>query len=163
GAVLIGVAVAANWMGVRVSARLQLGLASCLAALLAVAIATSIPHAHLANLRPFAPKGWLAVGSAATLLVWSFAGWETVTHLAAVVAVVVSLGTINAYLAAGSKLGAALGRDGGLPPWLARGSDAGGIPRRSLGVIAAMLALVLIVQLATRLDVNLMVRATTSC
>lgn len=72
-----------NYYGVRVSGRVQLGLAGVLVTLLAVAALGSIPHARWENLQPFAPHGWLAVGSAAALLVWSFAGWEAVTHLAA--------------------------------------------------------------------------------
>ncbi len=35
------------------------------------------------NLTPFAPHGWSAIGPAAAVLVWGFAGWEAVTHLAA--------------------------------------------------------------------------------
>src|SRR6266540_1387402 len=83
GVALVAVAVAANWVGLRLSGRLQLVLAALLAALLTAAIAASAPDARTANLYPFAPHGWFAVGGAAALLVWSFAGWETVTHLAA--------------------------------------------------------------------------------
>jgi hypothetical protein len=60
--------------------------------------------------------------------------------LAAAVALVVTLGTMNTFLASLAKLGAALGRDGALPSWLAHGSQAGEVPRRSLlaaGGIAA--------------------------
>ena len=32
---------------------------------------------------PFAPHGWCAIGPAAAVLVWGFAGWEAVTSLAA--------------------------------------------------------------------------------
>ncbi|HYT25504.1 MAG TPA: APC family permease, partial [Actinomycetota bacterium] len=190
------------------------------------AIATSAPHARSANLHPFAPHGWLAVGGAATLLVWSFAGWETVTHLAAefadpardlrrataaalaligalylglatdsvlvlgpqlervdaplavllasglggsvgtiaaVVAVVVTLGTMNAYVASAARLGAALGRDGALPRWLAKGAQAGEVPRRSLAAVAALTGLVLSGLLVTGADAHPLVLATTSC
>ncbi|WP_424706117.1 APC family permease [Kitasatospora acidiphila] len=77
--VLVGLG---NTYGVKVSGRFQLGLAGLLVALLVAAVATSLPHADLARLHPFAPHGWGAVGSAAALLVWSFAGWEAITHLA---------------------------------------------------------------------------------
>ncbi len=185
----------ANYFGVRMSGRVQLALAGVLVTLLIVAAAASLPHADFANLRPFAPHGWLAIGSAAALLVWSFAGWEAVTHLAgefrhprrdlprataaaivivgglylaiaaasilvlgatagdsdaplaellaigiggpmkgigAILAVLLTLGVMNTYHAGAAKLGAALGRDGALPGWLAHGSQAGEIPRRSL-------------------------------
>jgi amino acid efflux transporter len=189
---------AMNWLGLRVSGRVQLVIAGVLALLLAGATLVSLPHAELGNLTPFAPHGWLAVGSAAALLVWAFAGWEVVTSLSAeyrhpardigratavaiavisvlylgvafatvavlgddpgnaplsdllvlglgeaarpvitVVAVLLSLGALNAYFAGGARLGAALARDGSLPAWLAHGSTAGEVPRRSLSVIAA--------------------------
>jgi amino acid efflux transporter len=71
---LMATVTVANLLGIQVSARLQLALAGLLAALLAVAAATSLPHARLSNLHPFAPHGWAAVGTAAGLLVWGSAG-----------------------------------------------------------------------------------------
>ena len=44
-----------------------------------------------------------------------------------VVAVLLTIGAINAYFAGGARLGAALARDGALPAWLAR-LDAGEVP-----------------------------------
>jgi len=64
--------------------------------------------------------------------------------LAAVAALLLTLGTMNAYFAGAAKLGAALGRDGALPAWLAQGSRAGDVPRRSLFVIAGLAALALV-------------------
>jgi len=190
-----------NYFGIRISGRVQLALAGVLVLLLAVTAVASLPHADLSNLRPFAPHGWLAVGSAAALLVWSFAGWEAVTHLAAefrrpardlpratglaivivgglylaiaavsilvlgasagdteaplaellalslggpakivaaLVALLLTFGVMNTYHAGAAKLGAALGRDAALPAWLAQGSEAGTIPRRSLGLTLAL-------------------------
>jgi amino acid efflux transporter len=198
---LIAVVTLVNAFGVSVSGRVQLILTGLLVALLVVAVAASAPHARVANLHPFAPHGWSAVPRAAALLIWSFAGWEAITHLAgefrrpqrdmpraagiavavvgllylgvasatilvlgaaaetdpaplatllvigvgghasaiaAVAAVLLTFGTMNAYFAGASKLGAALGRDGALPVWLARGSNAGDVPRRSLGLLAVM-------------------------
>ena len=54
------------------------------------------------------------------------------------IAAIVSLGVLNAYLAAVGKLGAALGRDGDLPRWLSPGSQANEVPRRSLIVVLAI-------------------------
>jgi amino acid efflux transporter len=73
----------ANAFGVRVTGPMQLWLAGLLVVFLLTAIGLSAPHARLANLTPFAPHGWLAVGAAATMLVWCFAGWEAVTYLTA--------------------------------------------------------------------------------
>jgi amino acid efflux transporter len=225
-AMLMVVVTVANMGGLRVSGRLQLGLAGLLVTLLLVATVTSLPHARLSNLTPFAPHGWLAVGSAAALLVWSFAGWEAITHLAAdfrrperdlpraatiavvvvgvlylgvagatvlvlgpaagaspapladllvvgtggparvlaaLAAVLLTLGTMNAYYAGAAKLGAALGRDGALPAWLAAGSRAGEVPRRSLAVVSGSAALSLAVVTAAGVGVRPLVLLTTGC
>lgn len=53
----------------------------------------------------------------------------------ATIAGVVSLGVLNAYLAAIGKLGASLGRDGDLPRWFALGSEPDVVPRRSLVLV----------------------------
>ena len=74
--------VAANARGLRATARMQLGLAALLAVLLLVAVTSALPSARAANWTPFAPHGWLAIGTAANLLMLSFVGWEAVAHLA---------------------------------------------------------------------------------
>lgn len=213
-----------NTFGVTLSGRIQVLVAGLLVTFLVAAVCASLPHARLENLRPFAPHGWLAVGSAAGLLVWSFAGWEAITYLAAefrrpardmpkaatgalivigilyfavaaatilvlgpraaataaplalllsigfggpvkmlaaVVALLLTAGTMNAYFAGAAKLGAALGRDGALPPWFARGSEAGGIPRRSLLSLAGLTLIVLIAVELTHLRVEALVLMTT--
>ncbi|MGI5242869.1 APC family permease [Dactylosporangium sp. CA-139066] len=215
-----------NLGGVRVSGRLQLGLAGLLIALLLTATITALPHAHTANLHPFAPHGWWAIGPAAAVLVWGFAGWEAVTSLAAdfrrpkqdlpratgialvVVAVLylgiaaasvlvigpampgtdaplaellaigvggqvrtiaagaallLTLGTMNAYYAGAAKLGAALGRDGALPAWFGRGAAPGSVPRRSLVVVALLGAASLAVVAATGTGTRALVLLTSGC
>lgn len=192
---------AMNAFGVRVSGRVQLGFAGALAALLTVATLAALPHARFDNLTPFAPHGWMAVGSAAAVLVWAFAGWEAVTSLTSeyrrprhdiprattiavvvigalylgvagasiavlgpaagssdapladllviglgeparpattLVAVLLTVGAMNAYFAGAAKLGAALGRDQALPAWFAQGSLRGEVPRRSLYVVVVL-------------------------
>jgi amino acid efflux transporter len=209
-----------NAFGVTVSGKIQLAVAVLLVTFLLAAVCTSLPHARLQNLHPFAPHGWLAVGSAAGLLVWSFAGWEAITYLAAefrspardmpkaagvavlvigilyfavaaatvlvlgpraattqaplalllafgfgarikllaaVVALLLTAGTMNAYFAGAAKLGAALGRDGALPAWLAHGSEAGGIPRRSLLALAGLALVALLVTQVGHLPVEALV------
>src|SRR5512132_2295841 len=74
--------VAANARGLQATARVQLGLAALLAALMLVAVVSALPSARSANWTPFAPHGWLAIGTAANLLMLSFVGWEAVAHLA---------------------------------------------------------------------------------
>jgi amino acid efflux transporter len=204
---LMGTVTVVNAAGLRLTGRLQVVLFALLLTLLAVAVSTSLPHADPANLRPFAPHGWSAVGPAAALLVFCFAGWEAVAHLAgefrrpardlpratgaavvivgvvylaaafvviavlgpgaghsaaplgdlmarglgegarplaSVAAVLLTFGTMNTYFAGAAKLGAALGRDGALPRWFARGSTAGETPRRSLLFVAALALLTLV-------------------
>ncbi|MFI9815810.1 APC family permease [Saccharothrix variisporea] len=197
-AVLLAGAFGINAVGLKVSGRVQLGLVSLLAVLLLVAVVTALPQSDTDHLTPFAPNGWLSVGHAASLLFFTFAGWEAVTHLSgefrdprrdlrrtailtlvvvavlylglalactlvlgpelagssapltlllergvgpaagpvtAVLAIVLTFGTMTAYLAGASRLGAALARDGALPAWLRRGHAAGEVPRRSLGLL----------------------------
>ena len=54
----------------------------------------------------------------------------------AVIAAVVAVGVLNAYIPAFANLGASLGRDGHLPRFLAKGAEAGGVPRRALALWA---------------------------
>jgi amino acid efflux transporter len=197
-AILLLAAFGINAVGLKVSGRVQLTLISLLAVLLLVAVITAMPDADTANLTPFAPSGWFSVGHAASLLFFTFAGWEAVTHLSgefrdprrdlrrtailtlivvavlylglalacilvlgpelagssapltlllehgigaaagpvtAALAIVLTFGTMTAYLAGASRLGAALARDGALPAWFSRGHEAGEVPRRSLGLL----------------------------
>ncbi|GLY31870.1 amino acid permease [Kineosporia sp. NBRC 101731] len=212
-----------NWFGVRVSGRAQLALSVLLVGFLLVAVLFALPHADPGHLEPFAPHGFAAIAPATALLVWSFVGWEAITHLtgefrdpgrdlarataaavvivgviylavaltvilvlgpaaadsaaplgellavafggnarvlAAVAAVLLTLGTMNAYYAGAAKLGAALGRDGALPAWLGRGSRAGEVPRRSLAANVVASLTVLGVVSALDLDLGSIVLAT---
>lgn len=206
--VIVAAVFVMNWLGLHVSGRVQLALSATLATLLLITVLAALPHADLANLTPFAPFGWGAVGSAAALLVWAFAGWEAVSSLSpeyadprrdvpratmlavivvgvlylsvawasvvvlgpalatsqapladllatgfggpvrpvlAVVAVLLTLGTVNAYVAGACRFGAALAREGALPYRLF------GTTRRSLVfvVLAAVVAQVVPIELHT--------------
>ena len=72
-----------------------------------------------------------------------------------------TLGAMNAYFAGGAKLGAALARDGALPAWLARGSSAGEVPRRSLAVVTGLACVSLVVVGAVRRRAGAVVLLTT--
>src|SRR5215831_12451886 len=67
--------------GLRASAAAQLVLVSLLTVVVVVAAAGSATAARAGNWTPFAPHGWLSVGSAAATLMFSFAGWEAVAPL----------------------------------------------------------------------------------
>ncbi|MGB2570953.1 APC family permease [Micromonospora citrea] len=221
---LMVVVTTTNFFGVRLAGRVQLALAGILVTFLLVAVLLSLPHASTGNLQPFAPHGWTAIGPAAALLVWSFVGWEAITHLtaefrrpardlprataaavvvvgvlylavafavvavlgsaaaeadaplgelfavalggdarwpAAATALLLTFGAMNAYYAGAAKLGAALGRDGALPAWLARGSVAGEVPRHSLAVNAGLSFLALLVVLVAAVGPRPLVLLTT--
>jgi amino acid efflux transporter len=225
-AVLILGAGAMNAAGLRLSGRVQLGMATVLALLMVVTMALALPHGDRESLTPFTPHGWGAIGTAAAVLVWGFAGWEAVAPLSgeyrnprrdvprattiavvvvgvlylglaatsilvlgpatgdseaplsdlmavavgesariitAVVAVMLTLGAMNAYYAGGSRLGAALARDGALPRWLAKGSGAGEVPRRSVVAITVMASLSLAVAAALGLGLPPLMLLATGC
>lgn len=215
-----------NLVGLRFSGRVQLVLASVLALLISATVAVSLPHADTGSLTPFAPHGWGAVGAAAAVLVWGFAGWEAVASLAgeyrsprrdvpraaavavavvgvlylalaaatvlvlgpaagrsqaplsdlmatalgdgarvvtAVVAVLLTVGAMNAYFAGGSKLGAALASEGALPTWFARGGGRGEVPRRTVALIMGLSLLALAASTGLDLGMAPMMLLTTGC
>jgi amino acid efflux transporter len=215
--VMMGTVTVANLVGLRTSARLGLGLAALLAALLLVAVVTALPESRAEHWTPFAPHGWAAVGTAASLLMLSFIGLEAVSHLAgelrdparqlpraifgalavvvvlylglaiatvgvlgtaeptdvpladlmaaglgeagrtatAAIAVLLTMGTMNAYVAAAVKLAGALSEEGSAPAWLAR-------PDRALAAFAVVAGLLLAPLGADVLSLDGLVRATSA-
>ena len=67
--------------GLRASTTAQLVLVGLLTVVVIVAVAGSAGAARAANWTPFAPHGWVSIGSAATTLMFSFVGWEAVAPL----------------------------------------------------------------------------------
>jgi amino acid efflux transporter len=208
----------ANARGLQATARMQLGLAALLAVLLLVAVVAALPSARAANWTPFAPHGWLAVGTAANLLMLSFVGWEAVAHLAgdfadprrqlpramlaafatvavlylglavttvavlgaaqgstvpladlmqrglggaasaltAGAAVLLTVGTTNAYVAGATRLAGSLVQEGSMPRWMAR-------PHAPLAVIATSSTAILGLLAAGLVEVDPIVRAISAC
>jgi amino acid efflux transporter len=211
---MMATVMATNAVGLKTSARLQLGLAALLAALLLTAVVSALPESHGENWTPFAPHGWAAVGTAASLLMLSFIGWEAVSHLAgelrdaarqlpraifaalavvvvlylglavatvgvlgtsapsrvpladlmaaglgapgrtatAALAVLLTMGAMNAYVAAAVKLAGALAHERSAPAALAN-------PGRALATIAAAGAVLLVPLGADLVSVEGLVRA----
>jgi amino acid efflux transporter len=211
---MMATVMAANAAGLRATARLQLALAGLLAALVLVAIVTALPESHAEHWTPFAPHGWAAVGTAASLLMLSFIGWEAVSHLAgelpdparqlpraifaalavvvvlylglavatvgvlgtsapsdvpladlmaaglgapgrtatAVLAVLLTMGSMNAYVAGATKLAGALAAEGTAPAAFAR-------PQRTVALLALLGAILLAPLAAGLLDVDALIRA----
>jgi amino acid efflux transporter len=214
---MIATVATANAFGLHATARLQLALAGLLAALLLVAVITALPHTDAGNWTPFAPHGWSAVGTAASLLMLSFIGWEAVSHLAgdlpdparqlpraifaalgivvvlylglatatigvlgtaapsnvpladlmaaglgapgrtvtAALAVLLTMGAMNAYVAASVKLAGALAAEGSAPRLLAS-------PRRALAAWVTVAGGVLAVLAADAIGLDGLVRATST-
>ena len=215
----------ANWFGVRVAGWVQFVLTGLLITVVVGVVAVTFPAVEPGNFQPFLPNGWAGVGTAISLFVWAFAGWEVGTHIAgefknprriiplatgiaivvvgagylalqvvtvgvlgdqagvgvvplldlvettapgigstlvAVVTAIVCLGVMNAYLPAFAKLGAALGRDGDLPRYFAKGAGSGEIPRRALMLTAAMVAVYFVLMLANGMNLSAFILIHTS-
>ena len=201
--VIFAVPFTVNWFGVAVAGWVQFVLTGLLLAVVISVGAVALPQSDPANFDPFLPFGLSGVGTAVSLFVWAFAGWEVGTHIAAefknprrvipiataialvvvgvsyfvlqmvtigvlgadhewglvplldlasavapglgpwlvgVVALIVTVGVINAYLPALGKLGAALAEKGDLPRALAPGAAPGETPRPAL-IVTAVIAL----------------------
>jgi amino acid efflux transporter len=74
--------------------------------------------------------------------------------LVAIVAAIVTVGVVNAYLPAFGKLGAALGRDGDLPRYLAKGAADGEVPRRALALTGVLITVYFGLMLMNDLDLT---------
>jgi amino acid efflux transporter len=213
----------ANSLGLRVSSMLQLWLSSLLIAVIVVAVGVALPSHAGDNWRPFAPHGAWAVGTAASILVWLFVGWEAVAQLAgdfsspdrdlpramaiafgvvtvlyiglatatiavtsdsgsrvpladlmavgfgragrdatAVLAVALTMGTMNVYVGGAAKLATALAQEGALPAWLAGGAPRS-VPRRPLVPLALVGTALLAALVAGLGSTDALVRATSAC
>jgi amino acid efflux transporter len=223
GLAIFGAVLFANTLGLRVSSGLQFALSTVLVAVIVVAVAVALPSRAGDNWTPFAPHGCWAIGTAASILVWLFVGWEAVAQLAgdfrdparelpkaiaiafgivtsvyiglavatiavtsdsgsrvpladliavgfgrsgrdatAVLAVALTMGTMNVYIGAGAKLAAALAEDGALPRWLAEGAPRS-VPRRPLVLIAVPAVALLALLVAGVGSTSGLVRATSAC
>ncbi|MGN8552427.1 UNVERIFIED_CONTAM: amino acid permease [Microbacterium sp. SLM126] len=72
---------AANAFGVRVAGWVQFVLTALLLAVVVGVVSLAAPAVEPSNFTPFLPNGWGGVGTAISLFVWAFAGWEVGTHI----------------------------------------------------------------------------------
>ncbi len=72
---------AANAFGVRVAGWVQFVLTALLLAVVVGVVSLAAPAVEPQNFEPFLPHGWAGVGTAISLFVWAFAGWEVGTHI----------------------------------------------------------------------------------
>ena len=71
-----------NYRGIVLSNRVQLAVIGSIVVLLAATIAASIFFVKGSNFSPFLPAGLLPVGTAASLIFWSYLGYENVSNVA---------------------------------------------------------------------------------
>jgi amino acid efflux transporter len=123
GAAMLAVVLAVSLCGIRASTSVQLALVGVLVLVIVVAVVGAAPSSRAANWTPFAPHGWSAIGSAATVLMLSFVGWEAIApltdrfadpgrQLPRVIGAAFGI-TIVVYLALAAVTVAALGADAG--------------------------------------------------
>ncbi len=79
---ILAIAGCLNYYGVNVSGKVALILSACLLVLLLLVVFVSLPNIQWGNFTPFVPNGWFSVGSAITVIFWSFFGWEAICSLA---------------------------------------------------------------------------------
>lgn len=72
---------AVNLMGVRVAGWVQFVLTGLLVGIVGFVVAAAFPAVEASRFEPFLPHGWAGVGTAISLFVWAFAGWEVGTHI----------------------------------------------------------------------------------
>ncbi|WP_314506602.1 amino acid permease [uncultured Microbacterium sp.] len=154
GLVFLALPFGVNTFGVRVAGWLQLVLTALLLAVVVAVVAFAAPSVEPRNFQPFLPHGWAGVGTAVSLFVWAFAGWEVGTHvsgefrdarrvipIATAVALVV---TGACYLALQIVTVGALGDAAGagrVPLLTLAGLGSPGFGSVAVGVIAAIVAL----------------------
>lgn len=72
---------AVNMLGVRVAGWVQFVLTGLLVGIVVFLVAAAFPAMEGSRFEPFLPHGWAGVGTAISLFVWAFAGWEVGTHI----------------------------------------------------------------------------------
>lgn len=80
--VMVGIPFTLSLFGVKVSGSVQMFLTALLMVVVVLVVALGFPHVREENFTPFMPQGWMGVGTAISLFVWAFAGWEVGTHIA---------------------------------------------------------------------------------
>jgi amino acid efflux transporter len=144
----------ANYFGLRVSGVVQLVLTGALLFIVIGVVAVALPAANPQNFEPFMPHGWGGVGTAISLFVWAFSGWEVGTHIAgefknprrvipiatAIALVVVGISYLALQFVTVAVLGESAG-SGPVPLLELVASGAPGIGPTFVAVIAAIVAL----------------------
>ncbi|CAN5318056.1 amino acid permease [soil metagenome] len=83
--------------------------------------------------------------------------------IVAVIAAIVAIGVLNAYIPAFANLAASLGRDGHLPRFFAKGAEAGSVPRRALALWSVVALLYFGIAVASGLQLEPFILIHTAC
>jgi amino acid efflux transporter len=78
---MLAMALAFNYRGIEFSGTVRVVVVMVIALIIMAAVAAAAPHVSAGEFEPFAPKGWLPVGTAMTVPFWGYIGWESVVHL----------------------------------------------------------------------------------
>ncbi len=79
---ILALAFGVNYLGIKLSGRVQLATVVAIVAVLVFAVLTSAGRVSASNFTPFLPGGATSVGVAAALIVWCFLGYENVSNVA---------------------------------------------------------------------------------
>ncbi len=71
-----------NYLGIRMSGRVQLATVAAIIAALVVAVLVSAPTISPSDYSPFLPGGVASIGTASALIVWSYLGYENTSNVA---------------------------------------------------------------------------------
>ena len=79
---ILFVAYGINLRGIRLSGRVQVALVIAMVAIIALSVGASSPDIRTSNFFPLLPNGFLSIGVASALIVWSYLGYENVSNIA---------------------------------------------------------------------------------
>ncbi|NLV26022.1 MAG: amino acid permease [Methanomicrobiales archaeon] len=80
-AIILTFAVITNFLGMRLTGKVQMTVVVSTISILILAVAGSMPSIDRTNFLPFMPHGVMSVGHSATLIFWCFLGWEAISHV----------------------------------------------------------------------------------
>ncbi|MDW4573303.1 amino acid permease [Microbacterium sp. M3] len=143
-----------NMLGVRTAGAVQFVLTGLLVGIVVFVVAAAFPAVEASRFTPFLPHGWTGVGTAISLFVWAFAGWEVGTHISgefrdarrsipiatAIALVVTGLAYLLLQIVTVGVLGDAAG-DGAVPLLSLADAVAPGFGPTAVGAVAAIVVL----------------------
>lgn len=156
---LIGLAIVVppfviNMLGVRIAGWVQFGLTGLLVGIVVFVVTAAFPAVEAVRFEPFLPHGWAGVGTAISLFVWAFSGWEVGTHISgefrdprriipiatAIALVITGVAYLLLQIVTVGVLGVGAG-DGAVPLLALAATVAPGFGPTAVGAVAGIVAL----------------------